>query len=293
MTVIFVWVAVLFNKALFYEHMMEPVFIVVLAALGAFVGFAAGLLGIGGGMILVPFLNYLLPLLGVPPLIAVHAAIATAMTTIIFTSISSMRAHHKHGAVRWDIVKLMVPGLLIGGLLSGGAVFAYVNGVVLAFVFTLFIVYTAIKMFLNSPPPVGGELPKPIIISGFGAVIGFISGLLGAGGAFLSVPFMVRANITMPKAIATSAALGFFIAIANGIGYIWSGSEYTNLEAGMLGYVYWPALIVLTAMSMLTAPLGAKFSHRLPIKILKRIFASMLTLLAIQMLVETVRVHIM
>ena len=232
-------------------------------------------------------------MLGVPPLIAVHAAIATAMTTIIFTSISSMRAHHKHGAVRWDIVKLMVPGLLIGGLLSGGAVFAYVNGLVLAVIFTLFVVYSAIKMYINSPPTVGVKLPKPIFISAFGALIGFVSGLLGAGGAFLSVPFMVRANVPMPKAIATSAALGFFIAIANGVGYVWSGSEYTNLEAGMLGYVYWPALIVLTGMSMLTAPLGAKLSHRLPIKILKRIFGSMLMLLALQMLIETIRVHIM
>lgn len=270
---------------------MDPTFIIAFAALGAFVGFAAGLLGIGGGMILVPFLNFLLPMLGVPPLIAVHAAIATAMTTIIFTSVSSMRAHHAHGAIRWDIVKLMVPGLLIGGLLSGGAVFAHINGLVLAIIFALFVVYSAIKMFRNSPPPVGGALPKPWVVTAFGGLIGFISGLLGAGGGFLSVPFMVRSHIPMKKAIATSAALGFFIAVANGIGYVLSGSEYTSIEAGMLGYVYWPALIVLTAMSMLTAPLGAKLAHRLPVLVLKRIFASMLLVLAIQMLIETIRVH--
>lgn len=270
---------------------MDPTFIVVFAVLGAFVGFAAGLLGIGGGMILVPFLNYLLPMLGVPPLIAVHAAIATAMATIIFTSISSMRAHHSHGAIRWDVVKLMVPGLLVGGLLSGGALFSYINGLLLAVIFSLFVVYSAIKMFINSPPPVGKQLPKPWVITAFGTVVGFVSGLLGAGGAFLSIPFMVRANITMPKAIATSAALGFFIAVGNGIGYVWSGSDYTNLESGMLGYVYWPALLILTAMSMLTAPLGAKLAHRLPVKVLKRVFGTMLSLLAIQMLMQTIKVH--
>lgn len=271
---------------------MDPSFIVAFAVLGAFVGFAAGLLGIGGGMILVPFLNFLLPMLGVPPLIAVHAAIATAMATIIFTSISSMRAHHAHGAIRWDVVRLMVPGLLIGGLLSGGAVFAYINGLVLAIIFGVFVIYTALKMFISTPPPEAKALPKPWVVTSFGGVIGFVSGLLGAGGGFLSVPFMVRSNITMPKAIATSAALGFFIALGNGIGYVLSGSQYTNLESGMLGYVYWPALLILTAMSMLTAPLGAKLAHRLPVKVLKRIFASMLFLLAIQMLIQTIKVHI-
>ena len=267
-------------------------FILIFAALGAFVGFAAGLLGIGGGMILVPFLNFLLPRIGVPADIAVHAAIATAMATIIFTSLSSMRAHHAHGAIRWDVVKLMVPGLLIGGLLSGGAVFAVVNGLVLAIFFVSFVVYSAIKMFKNSPPPAASHLPKPAAVAGFGGVVGFVSGLLGAGGGFLSVPYMVRANITMPKAIATSAALGFFIAVANGIGYIWSGASYTNLQQGMLGYIYWPALIVLVIMSMLSAPFGAKQAHRLPVKLLKRIFATMLLLLAIEMLIETVSVYL-
>lgn len=271
---------------------MDPVFLVGFAVLGAFVGFSAGLLGIGGGMILVPFLNFLLPKLGVPPLIAVHAAIATAMATIVFTSLSSMRAHHAHGAIRWDIVRLMVPGLLIGGLLSGGAVFAYINGLVLAIIFAAFVVYSALKMFRNTPPPAANTLPKPWVVTAFGGVVGFVSGLLGAGGGFLSVPFMVRANIPMPKAIATSAALGFFIAVANGIGYIWSGAQYTSADLKMIGYIYWPALLILTALSMVTAPFGAKLAHRLPVKTLKRIFASMLLVLAIQMLIETIRVHV-
>ncbi|MEZ2721487.1 sulfite exporter TauE/SafE family protein [Paenalcaligenes hominis] len=271
---------------------MSLLFIFLLALLGTFVGFAAGLLGIGGGMILVPFLNLLLPLLGVPAEIAVHVAIATAMATIIFTSLSSVKAHQAHGAIRWDVVKLMVPGLLIGGLLSGGAVFAYINGLVLAIIFALFVVYSALKMFKNSPPPVGVGLPAPWKVTGFGGVVGFISGLLGAGGGFLSVPFLVRANISMPKAIATSAALGFFIAIANGVGYVWAGSQYTDIAQGLIGFVYWPALVVLTVCSMVSAPFGARMAHRLPVKTLKRLFATMLLILAVQMLFETLRVHL-
>lgn len=271
---------------------MDLTFIVLFAFLGAFVGFAAGLLGIGGGMILVPFLNLLLPLLGVPVEIAVHVAIATAMATIIFTSLSSMRAHHAHKAIQWNVVKLMAPGLLLGGALSGGAVFAYISGLALAIIFTLFVVYSAISLFKNTAPPKEASLPAPWRITAFGGVVGFVSGLLGAGGGFLSVPFLVRARITMPRAIATSAALGFFIALANGIGYVWSGAQYTNLSGGMLGFVYWPALVVLTIFSMLSAPFGAKMAHRLPTKILKRVFATVLVVLAVQMLVENVRVYL-
>lgn len=270
---------------------MDPYFIFLFAALGVFAGFAAGLLGIGGGMILVPFLNILLPKLGVSPVLVVHASIATAMCTIIFTSVSSMRAHQAQKAIRWDVVWLMVPGLIVGGLLSGGAIFAYINGLVLAIFFTLFVFYSAIKMFIDTPAPAGRVLPKPWIVRAVGGGIGFISGLLGAGGGFLSVPFLVRSNIAMPVAVGTSAALGFFIALANGAGYMVSGDKYTDLAAGLLGYVYWPALIVLAATSMLTAPLGAKIAHRLPVKRLKRIFASMLFLLALQMLIDTIKIH--
>lgn len=271
---------------------MDPYFIFLFAVLGAFTGFAAGLLGIGGGMILVPFLNLLLPKLGVSPTLVVHASIATAMSTIIFTSISSMRAHQASKAIRWDVVWLMVPGLIVGGLISGGAIFAYINGLVLAIIFTTFVFYSAIKMFMGTKPPAGRELPKPWIVRAVGAGIGFVSGLLGAGGGFLSVPFLVRSNIAMPIAVGTSAALGFFIAVANGVGYMISGDKHTDLAAGMLGYVYWPALVVLVAMSMLTAPTGARLAHRMPVNRLKRIFALMLLGLATQMLIDTVKIHL-
>ena len=123
MTVTAAWAAALFNK----RRVLDSILVISLLVLGAGIGLAAGLLGIGGGMILVPFLTFLLPLFGVPQELAVHASIATAMATILFTSLSSVRAHHKHGAIRWDVVKVMVPGLLVGGLVSGGAIFALID----------------------------------------------------------------------------------------------------------------------------------------------------------------------
>lgn len=270
---------------------MDPFYIVIFAALGVFSGFSAGLLGVGGGMVLVPFLNFLLPKLGVPSLLVVHASIATAMATIIFTSISSMRAHNARGGVRWDLIVLLAPAVVVGGLLSGGAIFSVVNGLALAIFFTFFVFYSAIKMLRDVPPPVGRALPTPWVVRGVVVLIGLISGLLGAGGGFLTVPFLVRSNVLMPIAVGTSAALGFFIAVANGVGYMISGAKYTDLSAGMLGYVYWPAMVVLVAMSMLTAPLGARAAHAMPVKRLKRVFAVLLLLLAAQMLFDTIKVY--
>lgn len=271
---------------------MDLSFIFIFIVLGVFSGFAAGLLGIGGGMMLVPFLNYLLPKLGVPEMLVVHTAIATAMATIIFTSLSSMQAHHGRGGVRWDLVKLLAPGVVVGGLLSGGAIFAIINGLALAVFFVGFVFYSAIKMLRDVPPPEGRGVPKPWVVRVVGVGIGLISGLLGAGGGFLSVPFLVRSNVIMPVAVGTSAALGFFIAVANGVGYMISGAKYTNLSEGMLGYVYWPALVVLVVMSVLMAPVGARAAHRMPVKRLKRVFAILLLALATQMLFDTLSIYL-
>lgn len=266
-------------------------FLVVLLGLGAFVGFAAGLLGIGGGMVLVPFLNYMLPRIGIPQDLAVHAAIATAMGTIVFTSLSSIRAHQKRQAIHWDVVRLMVPGIILGGFVSGGAIFSMISNEWLAIIFVAFVYISALRMLRKSTSDATPMLPPKWVTAVFGFVVGVISGLLGAGGGFLSVPYLARANIVMARAVATSAALGFFIALANSIGYIWSGYEETKHIPGMLGYNYWPALITLSVMSVLTAPLGAAAAHRLPVNHLKRIFAGLLFILGTQMIYETFFAH--
>src|SRR5690625_137989 len=270
---------------------MTIVFLIALLVLGAFVGFAAGLLGIGGGMVLVPFLNYMLPRICIRQDLAVHAAIATAMGTIVFTSISSVRAHQKHKAIHWDVVKLMVPGIILGGFVSGGAIFAMISNELLAIIFVAFVYISALRMLRKSKPDAALLLPPKWVTRAFGFVVGVVSGLLGAGGGFLSVPYLVRANLEMAHAVATSAALGFFIALANSVGYIWSGYETTKGIPGMLGYNYWPALIALTVMSVLTAPLGAAAAHRLPMNHLKRIFAGLLFILGTQMIYETFFAH--
>ena len=267
---------------------MDPLFIIALLVLGACTGFAAGLLGIGGGMIMVPFLTMLFTWQRLPPELVVHAAIATSMASILFTSISSVRAHHKRGAVRWEIVARFAPGLVIGGLLAGGAVFSTLKTGWLALVFAVFVGYSAIQMLLDKKPKPSRQMPGTLGTSAAGTGIGFLSGLVGAGGGFVSVPFMTWCNVPLHNAVATSAALGFPIALANTAGYIWSGMQHPSGQPGMLGYVYWPGLIVLIVSSVLLAPVGAHTAHKLPVRSLKRIFAYLLMLLAAYMLYKAV-----
>ena len=240
--------------------------ILALAALGCCTGFLAGLLGIGGGMVLTPFLTLLLAYAGIPIEHIVHVAIATSMGTILFTSLSSVRAHAKRGAVLWNVVFAMAPGILVGGLLG-----AQISGALptfwVAMIFAVFVYFSAAKMFLNTKPTPSRHLPGTAGMFGAGTVIGVISALVGAGGGFISVPFMTWCNVKMHNAVGTSAAFGFPIAFA-----------------GTIGYIHLPALICVAATSIFFAPLGAKVAHATDTKPLKRIFACMLFVLASYML---------
>ena len=262
---------------------MDPIFALALAVLGCVTGFAAGLLGIGGGMILVPFLTLLFTWQGLSLELTVHAAIATSMATILFTSVSSVRAHNNKGAVRWDLVAALTPGILVGGLVSGGALFSLLKTGWLALFFAVFVAYSALQMLLNKKPKASRQMPGPVGTAASGGAIGFISGLVGAGGGFISVPFMLWCNVPLHQAVGTSAALGFPIALANTLGYVWSGWGQTGLPPQMVGYIFWPALIVLAIFSVLLAPLGARAARKLPVKTLKRIFAYLLFGLAVYM----------
>lgn len=259
------------------------VMVVELLALGLITGFLAGLLGIGGGMLMVPFLTYLLSQRGVDGALAVKMAIATSMATIVFTSLSSVRAHHKKGAVRWDIVKGLAPGIVGGALCASLGVFALLKGTSLALVFAAFVGFSSFQMFRNKQPKPGRSLPNKVGLLGAGGVIGFASGLVGAGGGFVSVPFMTWCNVAIHHAVATSAALGFPIALANAVGYVWSGQQVTNLPAGAMGYIYLPALVIIAIASVWMAPVGVRAAHALPVPKLKRVFASLLLGLALYM----------
>ena len=264
--------------------LLTPQLVLELVLLGVSTGFLAGLLGIGGGMLLVPFLTILLSARGVAPDLAVKMAIATSMATIMFTSISSVRAHHKRGAVRWDLVRRLAPGIIIGSMIGSLGVFALLKGSVLAIFFGLFVGFSATQMFRNKKPEASRQMPGPAGTVAAGGVIGFISGLVGAGGGFISVPFMAWCNVAIHNAVATSAALGFPIAVANVVGYVASGMKVANLPPASFGYIWLPALAVVAVGSVATAPLGAKAAHALPVGKLKKVFASILYLLAAYML---------
>ncbi len=263
---------------------LEPLLILELAALGLGTGFLAGLLGIGGGMLMVPFITLILSARSVGADLSVKMAIATSMATIIFTSISSVRAHHKRGAVRWELVKGLAPGIVLGGALASMGVFAMLKGTSLALFFALFVGFSATQMFLDKKPAPTRQVPGTAGLMLSGGAIGFLSGLVGAGGGFISVPFMTWCNVAIHNAVATSAALGFPIALANVIGYVIAGQSVQNLPPYSFGYIWLPALVVIASCSVITAPLGARAAHKLPVKQLKRVFASILYLLAAYML---------
>ncbi|MDS1142024.1 sulfite exporter TauE/SafE family protein [Pusillimonas sp. SM2304] len=265
---------------------MNSFHIIELLLLGIGSGFLAGLLGIGGGMVLVPFLTFMFSSQGVDSELAVKMAIATSMAVIIFTSISSVRAHHKRGAVRWDIVRKLAPGIVIGSMIGSVGVFSILKGAYLAIFFGIFVAFSATQMFLDKKPPPTRQMPGTGGQLLAGGVIGFFSGLVGAGGGFISVPFMAWCNVAIHTAVATSAALGFPIAVANVAGYIVSGMSVTGLPSGSFGYISLPALGLIAIASIFTAPLGAKAAHGLPVKKLKRVFAIMLYALAIYMFLK-------
>lgn len=262
---------------------MDLPLIGLLLALGSATGFAAGLLGIGGGMLLVPFMTMILAGRGFPADYVVHVAIATSLATILFTSISSVRAHHRHGAVKWPIAAMFAPGILIGSWI-GPWIGAKLPSSGLAAFFAFFVALSATQMLIDKKPAASRQLPKPPGMFAAGGVIGTLSGLVGAGGGFISVPFMTWCNVSIHNAVATSAALGFPIALSGTLSNVVNGWGTPGLPAGSFGFVYAPALMVIAVASMSTAPLGARTAHRLPVKSLKRVFALVLYALAAYML---------
>lgn len=252
-------------------------------AIGVVVGFLAGLLGIGGGMVLVPMLVFVFTAKGFPAEHMMHFALATAMASVAFTSLSSVRAHHRHAGVDWAVARAMAPGIVVGSL--GAALAAgFIPTRPLAVFFAAFMFYAAAQMFFGSKSVASRKLPGPPGLFAAGAGIGAVSSVLAAGGAFLSIPFLVRCNVSLRRAIGTAAANGFPIAIAGTIGYVWHGLRVPDLPAGSLGFVYLPALALVVAASMPLAPLGARLAHRLPVRRLRVVFSLMLLALALRML---------
>ena len=247
----------------------------------------AGLLGIGGGGIMVPILTSVFLWQGIPNNHVVHLALGTSLASIILTSLASLKAHHSHHAVLWKVVKTMALGVVLGTLI-GTFVAGYLNSLYLAIFFALFMSYVTLQIFINKQPTPTRRLPGWFGLSATGTGIGFVSALVAIGGGSLTVPFLVWNNIDIRKAIGTSAAVGFPIAVAGALGYLINGWSTTADEKTMLGYVYWPAVIAISLLSVVTAPLGAKLAHSLPVPLLKKIFALFFIVLSIKMLIAVI-----
>ena len=258
---------------------IEPFLIAELAVLGICTGFLAGLLGIGGGMLMVPFMTFILTAKGFPQSYTVKMAVASSLATICFTSLSSVWAHQKRGAVIWPVVRLLAPGILLGSLI-GAQIAVALSGKILSVLFAIFVTFSATQMFLDRKPKPSRILPGGFGMFSVGGLIGMLSALVGAGGAFVSVPFMTWCNVKIHHAVGTSAALGFPIALAGTFGYIWAGQDLPSMPAGSVGYLYLPGIIVIALASMALAPWGARTAHRMDIGPLKKVFAFFLYLLA-------------
>jgi uncharacterized membrane protein YfcA len=250
---------------------------------GGIAGLLAGLLGIGGGLIIVPSLVWLYLANGVDPSVAVHLAVGTSLATIIITAISSVRAHHKRGAVRWHLVARLAPGI-VSGAWVGAAVADLLPTWWLQRVFAIFVILVGVQMTLGAKTEAHRDLPGLPGMSLAGGLIGMVSAIVGIGGGTMTVPFLNWCSINMREAVATSAACGMPIALAGTLGFIVAGWGEPALPSGSTGYVYWPAFLGIVASSYLFAPLGAKLAHTLPLPALKRVFAVLLFVVGGKML---------
>jgi uncharacterized membrane protein YfcA len=243
--------------------------------LGALAGLMAGLLGVGGGLLIVPVLLWAFELLGFPYQVLMHLAVGTSLATIVVTSLSSILAHNRRGAVRWELVRQLAPGILLGAWI-GALVADWMSGDWLRRVFALFALFVGTRMLLGLRVRVGRDLPGRVGFWGAGGVIGAVSALVGIGGGSLTVPFLHASGVDMRQAVASSSACGLPIALAGATGFVWTGWADPGLPSGSTGYVYWPAFAGIVLTSMLLAPVGARLAHSLPVQALQRVFALLL-----------------
>ncbi|MFC2994434.1 sulfite exporter TauE/SafE family protein [Acinetobacter sichuanensis] len=252
--------------------------LIIYLGIGAIAGFAAGLFGVGGGLIIVPILYVVFTQMGYDPTVIMHLALGTSLATIMVTSISSLMAHHKNGAVLWSVVKNLAPGLVLGSFLGAG-VAGLLSGANLQLIIGLFAIWVAYKMFKGANVKVDEtkQLPSTIMQLLAGGGIGVASAIFGIGGGSLTVPYLNKNGVVMQKAVGTSAACGLPIAIAGALGFMFFGAKAQINVPNTLGFVHVYAFIGISIMSFITAKLGAKVAHALSPAMLKKCFAALLT----------------
>jgi hypothetical protein len=240
--------------------------------IGGFAGVMAGLLGVGGGLLIVPALILSFSFQGMSEAVIAHLAVGTSLATIVITSIASIKAHHRRGAVRWRDFALLSPGIIFGAWF-GAAIASGLPSDTLRMLFGLFALAVSLQMGLDIKPPAHRQLPEAPGMTLAGALIGMVSAIVGIGGGSMTVPFLTWCNIKVREAVATSAACGLPIALAGALGFIVTGWRHEALPDYTTGFVYWPAFSGIVATSMLFAGVGAKLAHSLPTATLKRVFA--------------------
>ena len=252
--------------------------------LGIVAGLLAGLLGVGGGLVLVAALALLLPSQGVAPDTAMHAALATSLASVVVTGFASAYAHHRRGGVLWLSVAWLMPGLLLGGLL-GSFIAKGINGASLRWFVVAYCVIAALQLLLEWPPrrstaaAPAGEAPQGIGMSLAGVGIGIVSALVGIGGGSMTVPLLVWRGVPPVRAVGSSSACGVAIGLSAAAGYA-SGGAVAGMPSGSIGYVFLPAAIGIAITSLAMAPVGAALAHRISPLALKRIFAGFLLAMA-------------
>ena len=254
---------------------------VIYPALGLLSGFLAVLLGIGGGLVIVPALMLIFSYQGLQPSEISHAAVATSLATVIFTSVIAAYSHHRRGAVDWSILRKMAPGLL-GGALLGAMLATSLPGKTLRIFFGFFTFAAAIQMGFQLQPAPRGRLPAAFGLAAIGGIIGMISAIVGIGGGTVTVPFLRWGNVVIQRAIATSSACGFPIAVGGCLGF-----TLTDLIAGQppasSSAIYWPAALWIAVASLVAVPWGVRLTHRISILSLTRLFACILAIIGLRL----------
>jgi uncharacterized membrane protein YfcA len=254
-------------------------------AFGCAAGVIAGLLGVGGGIVVVPALYFLFTAQGLPHDHIMQMALGTSLATIVFTSVASFRAHGRRGAVRWDIFRSITPGILVGSLV-GSWIAAQLSTTFLKGFFVAFLYYVSAQMLLDIKPKATRQVPGTAGMAATGGIVGLVSNLVGIGGGTMTVPFLTWCNIPIHVAVGTASAIGLPIAAAGTVGYLANGLAADGLPSLSLGFIYLPALAGIVATSMPTAKYGARLAHALPVASLKRVFAAFLLVMATRMLVS-------
>lgn len=265
--------------------MSDPLFLLVFPLIGVIAGILAGLFGIGGGLVMVPALHYVFSTvdLGVPESARMHFAIGSSLAVIVFTALSSARAHQARGAIVWPAVARLVPGVLVGGLI--GAVIADAMGNrTLQATFGAFVIAIALYIVVGYQPPQGRSLPGLVVTFAAGVVIGTVSALAGIGGGVMTVPFMLWSATPLRRAVGTAAACTLPVALAGAVGFAWTGWGVAPAPPWSTGYILWPAVVGISIGSMALAPFGAWLAHTLPVAKLRQAFAVLLMFVGVRMI---------